>query len=692
MAAGDSNIVEVYNAGKQPKQMSMSEDWNKMSEDYKLALSTARSIRNEELSKARDTEKNAKKQYNDALRSGDQEAINKAKGDLDNAKAAKKQVYVAYDEAKNKAKDQRKLTHDALRSAEKEHNNASSYATLNFNKDLADIQKEQTEELSKQFSSGNSKSGSDNQGSDNQVTSDGGKDMSKGNNKKGLGLQFSQSFYDNIGNAVKGQPTGNLADVQSKGAKEQAQNLRNASATNQMEAQRAQQIANQNPYAEAGKIASIQNDAENRQNVKKAGVLGAGAALARKTNTPDVQSQIQRQDQQQSVANQRREEEQANQQEATEVGNLSEQWQFKSRDYTEDKNRAAALSKGEPAQPEQQPEQKPAQPEQQPEQKPAQPEQQPEQKPAQPEQQPEQQPAQPEQPPEEPEPQTQTPETFNAKWQNVMDYLTYGNDPTSKWSQPGGKDGGAAQKYAEAMGWQPLSESDVANASNGFDSPTGELQQIMKNQRPEFMQAWEEGSGRVKDGKQINAGDEGYEQAAQANTQDVVKDPPSDSRVKDPPSDSRVKDIKKCLCDARMKWIKEDWDRDGRPSREDMMWLVKQQGPFHHNDRDYDPNDYDNWNDEDGSILGAYADNIKNYVYNYKPEATKVDPNIDPNQEHIGPMAQDIEQVNPACVKETPEGVKTVDTSRLAMMNAGAIGDLAREIQDLKARLAKLGV
>ena len=671
MAAGDSNIVEVYNAGKQPKQMSMTEDWNKMNADYKLALSTARSIRNEELSKARDTEKNAKKQYNDALRSGDQEAINKAKGDLDNAKVAKEQVYIAYDEAKNKAKAQRKLTHDSLRSDEKDHNNTAVVNSVERGRDLADIQKEQTEELSRQFSSG--ESGTDNQDTDNQVTSDGGKDMSKGNNKKGLGLQFSQSFYDNIGNAIKGQPTGNLAGVQSKGAKEQAQNLRNASATNQMEAQRAQQIANQNPYAEAGKIASMQNDAENRQNVKKAGVLGAGAALARKTNTPDVQSQIQRQDQQQSVANQRREEEQANQQEATEVGNLSEQWQFKSRDYTEDKNQAAALSKGESAQPEQKPEQKPEEP--------AQPEQKPEQTPEQKSEQKPEEPAQPEQKPEEPEPQT--PETFNANWQNVMNYLTYGNDPTSKWSQPGGKDGGAAQKYAEAMGWQPLSESDVANASNGFDSSTGELQQIMKNQRPEFMQAWEEGSGRVKDGKQINAGDEGYEQAAQTNTQDAVKDPPSDSRVKD---------IKQCLCDARMKWIKEDWDRDGRPSREDMMWLVKQQGPFRHNDRDYDPNDYDSWNDEDGSILGAYADNIKNYVYNYKPEATQVDPNIDPNQEHIGPMAQDIEQVNPACVKETPEGVKTVDTSRLAMMNAGAIGDLAREIQDLKARLAKLGV
>ena len=675
MAAGDSNIVEVYNAGNAPKQRSMTEDWNKMSKDYKLALSTARSIRNEELSKARDTEKNAKKQYNDALRSGDQEAINKAKGDLDNAKAAKKQVYVAYDEAKNKAKVKRKLTHDALRSAEKEHNNASADATLNFNKDLADIQNEQTEELSKQFSSGNSKSGSDNQGSnnqgsdnqgsynqgsDNQGSSDGGKDMSKGNDKKGLGLQFSQSFYDNIGNAVKGQPTGNLADVQSKGAKEQAQNLRNASATNQMEAQRAQQIANQNPYAEASKIASMQNDAENRQNVKKAGVLGAGAALARKTNTPDVQSQIQRQDQQQSVANQRREEEQANQQEATELGNLSEQKKLESRDYTEFKDKSAALSKGEPAQPEQ------PKPAEQPEQKPEEP------KPAeQPEPEPE-----PEQKPE-PEPEPASMPSGNP--QHVINALlgsSKGQDLRS------GQEGAADKElydWAISQGVVPIqagqhkNEDDVNSWEQEFIANNGEAgQSVMQQLR----------QGRAGEGNDASRN-------FNPNEMDQMN---SNMTVKDPPSDSRVKDIKKCLCDARMKWIKEDWDRDGRPSREDMMWLVKQQGPFHHNDRDYDPNDYDNWNDEDGSILGAYADNIKNYVYNYKPEATQVDPNIDPNQEHIGPMAQDIEQVNPACVKETPEGVKTVDTSRLAMMNAGAIGDLAREIQDLKARLAKLGV
>ena len=654
MAAGDSNIVEIYNAGNAPKQMSMTEDWNKMNADYKLALSTARSIRNEELSKARDTEKNAKKQYNDALKSGDQEAINKAKGDLDNAKAAKKQVYVAYDEAKNKAKAQRKLTHDSLRSAEKEHNNISADATLNFNRDLADIQKEQTEELFKQFSSGNGQSGtdnqgsdkqgSDNQGSDNQGSKDGGKDMSKGNNKKGLGLQFSQSFYDNIGNAVKGQPTGNLADVQSKGAKEQAQNIRNASATNQMEAQRAQQIANQNPYAEASKIASMQNDAENKQNVQKAGVLGAGVALARKTNTPDVQSQIQRQDQQQSVANQRREEEQANQQEATELGNLSEQKQLESRDYTAFKDEVAALSKGEPAQPEQ----KPEQPEQQPEQKP-------------------------EQKPEEPSMPSGEP-------QHVINALlgsSKGEDLRSGQADAADKelyDWAISQGVKPIQAGQHKNESDVNSWEQEFIANNGEAGQNVIQQLRQ---------GRAGAGNDASRNFSANEMGQMNKNMTVTKNPPSDARVKD---------IKQCLCDARMKWIKEDWDRDGKPSREDMMWLIKQQGPFHHNDRDYDPNDYDNWNDEDGSILGAYADNIKNYVYNYKPEATKVDPNIDPNQEHIGPMAQDIEQVNPACVKETPEGVKTVDTSRLAMMNAGAIGDLAREIQDLKARLAKLGV
>jgi hypothetical protein len=87
------------------------------------------------------------------------------------------------------------------------------------------------------------------------------------------------------------------------------------------------------------------------------------------------------------------------------------------------------------------------------------------------------------------------------------------------------------------------------------------------------------------------------------------------------------------------------------------------------------------WRDD---VLENYAKYIQNYKYTYKPEAQQLDSSIDPNEEHIGPMAQDIEKVNPAAIKETPEGVKTVDTGRLALMNAGAIAQLAREVEELK--------
>ena len=549
---------------------------------YTSTVNTARNVRDTAISKANTVEKNAKLQYRQALGSGNQEAINIAEKAIRDAKAAKEQ-----------ARTENKI-------------------------------------LKEQGKAVNEQAGSDSDSDDNT--------MSK--NKKGLDLQFSQSFYDNIGNAVKGQPTGNLADVKSKGANAQSQNLRNAAATNQMEAQRAQQKADQNPFAESTKISSVQNDAGARFNVQKAGVLGPGAALGRTFDTkPDVQSEKQFEAQQQNVANQRREEEQANQQEATEKGNEAEQWRFKSRDYTEDKDQSAALSKGEPAQPEQKPEEQ----------------------------------AQPEQKPEEPSMPSGEP-------QHVINALlgsSKGEDLRSGQADAADKE---LYNWAISQGVKPIqagqhkNESDVNSWEQEFIANNGEAgQNVMQQLR----------QGRAGAGNDASRNFSANEMDQMNKNMTVTKNPPSDARVKD---------IKQCLCDARMKWIKEDWDRDGKPSREDMMWLIKQNGLFHHNDKDYDPDDYDSWGDEDGSILGAYADNIKNYVYNYKPEATQVDPNIDPNQEHIGPMAQDIEQVNPACVKETPEGVKTVDTSRLAMMNAGAIGDLAREIQDLKVRLAKLGV
>jgi hypothetical protein len=102
--------------------------------------------------------------------------------------------------------------------------------------------------------------------------------------------------------------------------------------------------------------------------------------------------------------------------------------------------------------------------------------------------------------------------------------------------------------------------------------------------------------------------------------------------------------------------------------------------PFEH--------DYEHMHEWRDDVLDKYAQHIKNYYYNYKPEAQAVDPSIDPAEQQLGPMAQDIEQVNPAAVAENPQGIKEVDTGRLALMNAGAIADLARKLDGLETGAA----
>lgn len=132
------------------------------------------------------------------------------------------------------------------------------------------------------------------------------------------------------------------------------------------------------------------------------------------------------------------------------------------------------------------------------------------------------------------------------------------------------------------------------------------------------------------------------------------------------------------LSDIRLKNVINRLDDNGQyVDTEDVKFLLDKL------DSDYDSSE-DTWDD---SVLDGYADNIRNYAYNYKNEAKAIDPGINPNELEIGPMAQDIEQVNPACIDETPEGIKTVNTKKLSMMNAGAIADLARDIREIKEML-----
>lgn len=116
-------------------------------------------------------------------------------------------------------------------------------------------------------------------------------------------------------------------------------------------------------------------------------------------------------------------------------------------------------------------------------------------------------------------------------------------------------------------------------------------------------------------------------------------------------------------------------------SPELLRMIIQEAGP------DLNGNTFDSLNDNDTSMCDAYAQHIKNYLYTYKNDATSIDPSIDPEEKQIGPMAQDIEKVNPACIKELEDGTKVVDTARLALMNAGVIADLSRRMDEIEEAL-----
>ena len=452
---------------------------------------------------------------------------------------------------------------------------------------------------------------------------------------KKVGL--SDSFYRDVGAAIKGQPTGNTLDAAAATAAAQSKNLQNDAARREMEGQRAQQVASRNVYGEAGKIASMQNDAQSRQSVQNTSfAAGNAAALKRANNAPDVQAQMARQDQQQNVANERREQADTQIQAATEMEGNKKQFQIKSRDHDNDMNDSSRLSLGEGGGT-----------------------------------------GEPQQTQSEPEPQ-QTQEPISGNPQHVINGLLGSSKGQDLRSGEGGDDK-ALYDWAIQQGVTPL-------------QPGKQKSQNPNDWEQEFIEAngakGQEVIQKLREGRAMPGNDASTNfDASNYDQMNKSMQVPSDARVKN------VRSLVDCLSDIRMKHIKEDFDNYGRCSSKDFDWLLRRIGKLRHNNREYDPFNEADWEDDtDSSVLNAYADHIRNYVYTYKPEAVEVDSRIDPEQEHIGPMAQDIEQVNPACVKETADGVKTVDSARLAMMNAGAIGELARQLNELNMKFQALGL
>ena len=134
----------------------------------------------------------------------------------------------------------------------------------------------------------------------------------------------------------------------------------------------------------------------------------------------------------------------------------------------------------------------------------------------------------------------------------------------------------------------------------------------------------------------------------------------------------------KCFSEADPDEVAKGFLQMGGPWSGNELQFLHGVAKANNNDQDYafDVKDAGIWSPD---TLNGYARFIKNSVYTYKPEATEIDASIDPNEEHIGPMAQEIEKVNPACIQELPDGTKTVDTGRLSLMTSGSVGDLARQ-------------
>jgi len=129
-----------------------------------------------------------------------------------------------------------------------------------------------------------------------------------------------------------------------------------------------------------------------------------------------------------------------------------------------------------------------------------------------------------------------------------------------------------------------------------------------------------------------------------------------------------------------MRDLSNAYQRRGKLLPNEWQLLAEIAGPG-----DFDLDNIDNWDDDTSA---KYADYLQNYLYQYLPEATNIDKSIDPKEDQIGIMAQDLEKVNPACVKELPNGVKTVDTDKLALMNAGVLADVVRRLEALEEKLS----
>lgn len=495
-------------------------------------------------------------------------------------------------------------------------------------------------------------------------------------NKQKVGMPF---FNDAV-RAIHGYPTGNQHDVRANTYRNQAVNSENEAARADMEKQWHEQNKNQNKWGESGKARTQQNYDEGKEQVQKSGVLGGSAALQRGNAKSDINYWDERQRSEALQAQERGDAAGEARDAAIWRRGSGDEQNIMSRDMREWNNEAYRLVQGNGGADNNNtsvPQDNPP---------------------------PAEQPQQPAEQPQQPEAQ---PITGNPH--HVFNYITFGNKPGSPNQNMQGMDEND-RKLWEAWGSpKPLTAEEVQNVPGGFNGDLGQLQQVVRQVRPEFYNKYNEASGRNLDtANQNNSMTQnqlnGMSTSVPAYAKGTDNAKPGMALVgengpelvmmqggeKVLPNDDTEKLVNGIL-GLRMDMFKRGFENGEKFSPAELAWLSHMAGKkFNYNGNEVDVSEFEDKDDYDEGLMKAYAEHMRNYVYNYKPEAQSIDPSIDPNEEHIGPMAQDIEQINPACVKETPEGVKTVDTNRLTMMNAGVIGDIIRKLDDISDRLSAM--
>lgn len=444
----------------------------------------------------------------------------------------------------------------------------------------------------------------------------------------------------------------------------------NMAATLGMQGQSWRKESNRNPYSEASKKASATNAQQMAANIAANSATGQNqVGLVRMNNPMDINAEEQKRAEARRLADERQEKQRTTEGQARAYLGEAQQLNTQARNYKGDEEESSRLSLGngtgssttekDETKKEETKEETPAE----------------------------------ETPVEETQPEPQQPVNYNA--QHVINALLGSSQGQDLRNGTGDENDLKMYNWVISQGVKPITpksqnpnqwenEFIAQNGDKGKEiigmlregrSPDNAQRNFAPNERDQMntqttMPAYACGTKNAKPGYAI-VGENGPEIVKMKGGEEVI------------PNDELFDRI---VSDERMKYIKECIDLGLGMTPEDFRWLAKKQGgKFKFNDREYDWFNDDDWkDDEDDSVLNGYAEHIKNYLYTYIPEAKEIDASIDPNQEHIGPMAQDIEKVNPACIVETPEGVKTVDTGRLAMMNAGAIGDLARQLKELK--------